>query len=45
MNEEIWKDIKGYEGNICMCCKGKRNNAGGYKWEYMQELEQGSDNQ
>lgn len=25
-----------------MCCKGKRNNAGGYKWKYMQELEIGS---
>lgn len=31
------------KGNICMCCKGKRNNAGGYKWKYMQELEIGID--
>lgn len=21
-------------GNICLCCKGKRNSAGGYIWEY-----------
>ena len=31
------------KGNICMCCKGKRNNAGGYKWKYTHELEQGCD--
>ena len=39
----IERCLKINKGNICMCCKGKRNNAGGYKWEYMQELEQGSD--
>lgn len=39
----IERCLKINKGNICMCCKGKRNNAGGYKWEYMQELEQGND--
>ena len=38
----IERCLKINKGNICMCCKGKRNNAGGYKWKYMQEL-QGSD--
>ena len=38
----IEKCLKINKGNICMCCKGKRNNAGGYKWKYTQELE-GSD--
>lgn len=38
----IERCLKINKGNICMCCKGKRNNAGGYKWEYMQEIE-GSD--
>lgn len=23
--------------SICMCCKGKRNVAGGFKWKYIQE--------
>ena len=39
----IERCLKINKGNICMCCKGKRNNAGGHKWKYMQELEQGSD--
>ena len=26
--------LKINKGNICMCCKGKRNNAGGYIWRY-----------
>ena len=38
----IERCLKINKGNICMCCKGKRNNAGGYKWKYTQELE-GSD--
>lgn len=25
------------QGNICMCCKGARPNAGGYIWEYIPE--------
>lgn len=25
------------QGNICMCCKGKRPYAGGYYWEYVTE--------
>ena len=39
----IERCLKINKGNICMCCKGKRNNAGGYKWKYTHELEQGSD--
>lgn len=39
----IERCLKINKGNICMCCKGKRNNAGGYKWKYMLELEKGSD--
>ena len=35
----IERCLKINKGNICMCCKGKRNNAGGYKWKYIQELE------
>ena len=38
----IERCLKINKGNIWMCCKGKRNNAGGYKWKYMHELE-GSD--
>lgn len=29
----IERCLKINKGNICMCCKGKRNNAGGYKWK------------
>ena len=37
--EEIWRDIKDYEGlyqvsNIVDCCNGKRNKTNGFKWEY-----------
>lgn len=38
----IERCLKINKGNICMCCKGKRNNAGGYKWKYIQE--KGGDN-
>ena len=37
----IERCLKINKSNICMCCKDKRNNAGGYKWKYTQELEQG----
>lgn len=30
----ISRCLKINKGNICMCCKGKRNNAGGYIWRY-----------
>lgn len=26
--------LKISQGNICMCCKGQRSNAGGYMWNY-----------
>ena len=31
--------VRHYNGNtqICQCCKGKRNNANGYKWKYTDE--------
>ena len=36
-----WKSAKDVEnelginnGHICLCCKGKRKSAGGYKWKY-----------
>lgn len=28
------------QGNICMCCKGLRPNAGGYIWEYKEEKDE-----
>ena len=26
-------------GNICSCCKGRHQTAGGYKWEYISKAE------
>ena len=31
---EASKQLKINRGNICQCCNGKRNYAGGYVWEY-----------
>lgn len=31
---EAAKTLKISNGNICMCCKGQRPYAGGYKWRY-----------
>lgn len=28
------RSLKTSQGNICMCCQGKRPYAGGYYWEY-----------
>lgn len=33
----ISKEININKGNICSCCKGKRNNAGGFIWRYANE--------
>ena len=42
---EEWKDIPLQEAyretgiqsvNIGKCCRGERNHAGGYKWEYIE---------
>lgn len=30
------RDLNILVGNICNCCKGKRQYAGGFKWEYYQ---------
>ena len=39
--EEVWKDIKNWEGSYQVsnfgrvsCCLGKLKTAGGFKWQY-----------
>jgi hypothetical protein len=33
---EAGRHFNGRAGDICKCCKGERNKAQGYKWEYAQ---------
>lgn len=35
---DVSKKLKISDGNIVACCKGKRKTAGGYKWEYKEDL-------
>lgn len=32
--KEAQETLKISRGNICLCCQGKRNKTGGYKWRY-----------
>lgn len=34
-------ELEIHRGNISQCCKGKRNQVGGFKWKYKEEFEVG----
>lgn len=40
---EVQRKLNIFAVGISKCCRGLQKTAGGFKWEYMQELEQGSD--
>ena len=34
---EVERQLGINQSNISMCCNGKRNTAGGFKWKYKEE--------